>query len=96
MSNLINGFFVSEWTGGTVKTSCTLNTDTGELSPETADVGNDLGSLEKEFFETESGDEIPVCSTCHEFIMRNAMFPVVGKSLVEGSECSNMDCDSRE
>ena len=95
MPNLISGFFVSEWTGGTVKTSCQLDTDTGELFPETADV-DDLGSLEKEYFETNDGNEIPVCSTCHEFIMRTAMFPVVGRSLVEGSECSNMDCDSRE
>jgi hypothetical protein len=96
MPKRIKGHFVSEWTDGTVKTKCELNTETGELFPETVDVSNDLGSLEKEYFETPDGDELPVCSTCHEFILKTAMFPAVGKSLVEGSECSNLDCDSKE
>jgi len=91
----IKGHFVSKWSEGTVKTNCELDPETGELFPETVDT-KDLGSLEKEYFETPDGDEIPVCSTCHEFILKTAMFPAVGKSLIEGSECSNLDCDSRE
>ena len=91
----IKGHFVSEWTNGTIKTDCELDTETGELFPETVDA-NDLGSLEREYFETPDGDELPVCSTCHEFIMKTAMLPAVGKSLIEGNECSNLDCDSRE
>jgi hypothetical protein len=94
---LVKGFFVSEWTNGIVKTNCALDTDTGELFPEALNTDvDDLGSLDKEYFEAPDEEEIPVCSTCHEFILRTAMFPAIGKSLVEGSECSNPDCDSRE
>lgn len=96
MPKRIKGHFVSQWENGIIKTNCELDTKTGELFPETVDAPNDLGSLEKEYFETPDGDELPVCPTCHEFILKTAMLPAVGKSLIEGNECSNLDCDSRE
>ena len=90
---MLKGFFVSVWEEGTVTTSCDLDEDTGELFPEAADVG-DLGSLEKEFFQTPDGNEIPVCSTCHGFILRPAMTPDIGHCLLEGMQCSDPDCES--
>jgi hypothetical protein len=81
--SIVKGFFVSQWEGGLVKTSCDLDTATGELSTETVEVPNDLGCLESEHFESLDGEEIPVCSTCHEFI-------------IEDGQCLNVDCDSRE
>ena len=91
----LKGHFVSVWEEGVVSTSCELDEDTGELFPDVADVG-DLGSLEKEFFQTPDGNEIPVCSTCHGFILRPAMIPDTGHCLLEGMQCSDPACESHE
>ena len=72
-----------------------LDEDTGELFPDVADVG-DLGSLEKEFFQTPDGNEIPVCNTCHGFILRPAMIPDTGHCLLEGMQCSDSACESHD
>jgi hypothetical protein len=91
----IKGHFVSVWDEGTVKTNCELNPKTGELSPEIVDVP-DLGALIREYFETPNeGDEIKVCPTCHEFIMKTVMNPRGRHDLVEEEVCSNPDCESR-
>jgi predicted PP-loop superfamily ATPase len=91
----VNGFLVSEWSNGTVKTTCSLEIETGELNPEVADVSNEFTSLENEYFETLDGEQIPVCRTCHEFIMKTVMNPGLGHTLTEDMECSNPDCESR-
>jgi len=90
--------FVSVWSEGIVKTSCTLNETTGELTPETCDVKENLGCLEREYFETQDENEIPVCPTCHEFIMTLVMNPALSDkhTILEDHQCSNPDCDSRE
>jgi hypothetical protein len=91
--SIIKGQFVSMWEEGAVHTHCELNEDTGELFPDTVEVG-DLGSLEKEFFQTPNGNETPVCSTCHGFILRPAMTPDIGHTLREGMQCSDPECES--
>jgi len=90
---MLKGHFISVWEEGHVVTPCFLAEDSGELFPEAVDVG-DLGSLEKEFFQTPDGNEIPVCPTCHEFILKNVMNPGVGHTLNEEDECSNPECES--
>jgi hypothetical protein len=96
--SIVKGTFTSIWTEGSVTTDCTLNTETGELFPETTDVG-DLGSLESEKFEGEDGSdcEYEVCLVCHDHIMVGKMFPdQVGKGMHERQVCSNLDCESHE
>jgi hypothetical protein len=60
----IKGQFVSVWEEGTVSTSCELDPTTGELFPVTIETENDLGSLEREYFQTPDGEELTVCPTC--------------------------------
>ena len=90
---MVKGHFVSVWEEGHVVTPCELDEDTGELFPDTVDVG-DLGSLEKEFFQTPDEEEYPVCPTCHGFILKTVMNPGIGHDLNEEKECSNPACES--
>lgn len=93
----VKGLFVSVWTeGGPVKTYAELETDTGAIETRAEDV-DDLGSLEREYFEAEDGTEFPVCTTCHEYILKPVMNPDnVGKGLHEALVCSNPKCESNE
>lgn len=94
MPQKIKGTFTSVWEEGVVNTHCELDPDTGELFPESVDVG-DLGSLEREFFQaSDDEDETPVCSVCHGFILKAVMNPQGRHNLVEGLECSDPDCES--
>ena len=93
---MIKGTFTSVWSGRAVTTSCQLDPNSGELFPKTVDTYNDLGNLEREYFEDEDGDEHEVCSTCHEFILKGVMNPDIGHDLNEEMECSNPDCESHE
>ena len=90
---ILTGTFTSIWDNGTVSTNCTLDTDTGKLSPETAEiVPNDLGSLLEEIF-TDGVEDYQVCPICHEYIMKTVINPDgVGIGLTEGLECSNHHC----
>jgi hypothetical protein len=91
MSTII-GKFVSVWDDGVVETACTLNTDTGELSPDTVDTG-DMGTLKREYFEDHKGNEYPVCPTCHEYITKKVMGDRADRSYGEIDVCSNPDCE---
>lgn len=95
---MIKGTFTSEWDEGTLTTACTLDTETGELFPETADTGDtDLGSLISEKFVADNGDEYEVCMVCHEYIKKGKMVPGrTGKQLYEEQQCMNHGCESHE
>jgi hypothetical protein len=91
---MIKGQFTSVWSNGSVTTSCTLNPSTGELSPEVVEETEDLGCLEREFFQTPDGEEYEVCPICHEFITKIAMIPdATGIGIHESPVCSNPECD---
>lgn len=91
----LKGSFVSVWEQGTVQTEGTLNTKTGQVTAQSVESG-DLGSLEREYFEDQDGNEYEVCTECHEYILKAVMDPdKVGKGLSETKVCANPDCDSR-
>jgi len=84
---IIKGQFTSVWDGGEVVTESVLDTDTGELSTVSVDA-NDIGTLEREYFEDKTGEEYEVCPECHDHIMKTVMNPGVGHDLNEEKECS--------
>lgn len=91
----IKGSFVSVWADGSIiHTSCELNPKTGELFPKIVDTG-EHGSLEREYFETPN-EEMEVCITCHEFILKTVIGNRSDLSYGEYRECSNPDCESHE
>jgi hypothetical protein len=95
MKTILKGSFISVWEQGSVQTEGTLNTDSGEVTCSSVESG-DLGSLEREYFEDKDGNEFPVCTDCHEFILTSKITPdQVGKGLSESLVCSNRNCDSR-
>lgn len=95
---IIKGSFTSEWDEGPITTNCTLDTETGELFPESMDIGDtDMGSLISEKFEADNGDEYKVCTVCHEYIKKGKMVPNrTGKELYEEQQCMNPDCESHD
>jgi hypothetical protein len=97
VSDIIKGTFVSVWDGGEeVRTPAELNTKTGEVTTESVDVeGLDLDILDREYFETSDGDELEVCTDCHEYILKTVMKEGIGKTLNEVHVCSNPDCDNQ-
>jgi hypothetical protein len=95
VDQILKGSFVSVWEQGIVQTEGTLNTDTGEVTCNSVESEN-LGSLEREYFEDKDGNEYEVCPTCHEYILKTTIDPdQVGKGLSETKVCFNPDCDSR-
>jgi hypothetical protein len=88
----IKGKFVSVWSEGQVETPCTLDTDTGELNPDVADTW-DMGTLEREYFEDDAGNEYTVCPTCHEYITKKVMGDRADLSYGEIDVCSNSNCE---
>lgn len=92
----IKGQFVSVWDDGSeISTYCELDPSDGELFPTVVETG-DHGSLEREYFQTPDGDELEVCTTCHEFILKTVMNPGIGHDLNEEQVCSNPECESQE
>ena len=78
--SLIKCAFVSMWDDGSqIVTDCIYDNETGSVSAEMSDADPDA-SLEREYITLE-GEEIDVCTTCHEFIMKT-------------NECSNIECES--
>jgi hypothetical protein len=76
--------FVSVWDGGVrIETPCTVD-ESGEITTSSVDAG-DVELLDREFVETDDGDEIKVCPNCHSFIMKDA--------LVDVEVCSNPECE---
>ena len=93
---LLKGQFTSEWDQGTVSTSCILDLNTGELFPEMVDT-KDMGSLIREKFVGENGDEYRVCPYCHGYILKGKMFDdKVGNGQHEEQVCADPNCESHE
>lgn len=89
---IIKGSFISVWEQGTIQTEGTLNTDTGEVTCNSVE-SEDLGCLEREYFEDKAGKEYEVCTECHEYILKTIMKPdPVGIGLSEEQICSNPNC----
>lgn len=87
--------FNSVWDSCTITTDAEYFPETGEVYSETSDSlpGKDA-TLEREYIELPNGDEIEVCTTCHEYTMRAAMNPGIGHDLNEEKECRNPICDN--
>ena len=91
---ILKGSFISVWEEGTVQTEGTLNTETGEVTAK-AIYSPDYGSLEREYFQDQKGNEYEICTTCHEYILKTVMNPdPVGKGISETIGCANPDCES--
>jgi hypothetical protein len=90
---LIEGSFISVWEEGVIQTACRLDLFSGELFPESVDVG-DLGDLEREYFKDKDENEYEVCRTCHDFILKTVVGDKADQSYGEYKVCSNPDCES--
>lgn len=90
---MINCTFTSVWEDMSVTSSNVYNPETGEVITDTVDV-NPTGSLVREYITLPDGDELEVCSTCHEYVMRKVMVEGVGKQLEEATICANDECES--
>ena len=92
-SDEIKGVFVSVWDDGTeIRTNATLDEETGHIEAEQSDDPCDHGSLVREYFEDEDGNEYEVCPDCHEYIMKTVMIDGIGQCLDECRVCSDPDC----
>jgi hypothetical protein len=92
-TKLIECALTSEWSDGSiVTTNCTINPKTGEIDPEVSRGPVPTGSLDEEYITLPGGDRKEVCQTCHEYVLKTAMVPGVGKTLNEAEECSNPNC----
>lgn len=90
---MIKGEFISIWDDGIeIRTSATLNPETGQIDAEQADVSG-LDILQKERFESEDGNEYEVCLECHEYIIKIVMEDGIGSCFDEVPKCSNRDCN---
>jgi hypothetical protein len=92
---VIHGIFHSIWDDGIdISTPATLDTETGEVIAEAADIEN-LDILVREYFEDEEGEEYEICPECHEFILKSVMKDGIGHSYNEVRVCSNLDCGNQ-
>jgi hypothetical protein len=91
--------FTSEWSDGSVVTTpCVYDPKTGEVTPEVSKGRVPTGTLEREFITLPGDEEIEVCNTCHEYVVRSAMVPGAGDdtTLEEVPSCMNPECDDHE
>ena len=92
----MKGTFVSVWDDGTeIRTPATLDTATGEVDAEIADVEN-LDILQREYFESDesfnAGEEYEICPECHTFILTTIMRDGIGHTYNEVKVCSDIEC----
>jgi hypothetical protein len=89
----IKGTFTSVWDDGVeITTPATLDTETGEVCADPAEVEN-LDILVDEHFTDEKGEEYTICPECHEYILHTCMEPGIGHNLDEVRRCKNPNCD---
>ena len=90
---VIKGTFTSVWDDGVeITTPATLDTETGEVTAEAADVDN-LENLDDEYFTGENGDVYGICPECHEYVLHTCMEPGIGHNLDEVKRCKDPNCD---
>lgn len=91
----MKGNFYSIWSDGSkIVTPAILIKKTGEVSTKSVSA-DPKALLVREFFETPKGNELEICMTCHEYILKTVMNPGIGHDLNEETECSNPECESR-
>lgn len=91
---ILNGFFTSFWSDmPEIVTDATLNTETGEVTAESVDVGKEYDNLDSEIFTDDNGNDYDVCPECHEYILVTSMEDGIGHNLNEVRRCKNPDCD---
>ena len=91
----MKGTFVSVWDGGTeIRTPAELDLSTGEVITESVEAGN-VEILDREYFESETGDELDICPDCHTYILKAVMKEGIGHTLTEVFVCSDPDCDNQ-
>jgi len=94
--DIIDGNLVSVWDAGVeISTPATLHPRTGEVISDQVDVEG-LDILESEHFVDFNGDMIPICQSCHNYILKTIMREGIGKSLFESLICSDPDCESNQ
>jgi len=86
--------FTSIWdTGASVTTPCLYNSNTGEVTPEVSKAEPPSGALLREYITMADGDELEVCPTCHEYVLKPVMNPDGDGNPTEDTECPNPDCE---
>ena len=92
---MTKGTFTSVWDSAIINTPAEVNEETGEISTNSVETG-DNGSLIEEFFEDEEGDQLEVCPDCHGFVLREKCIEGEGNGNDYDGEliCSNPYCDS--
>lgn len=88
----------SVWSCGTeITTDAEYYPDTGELIVETSDsLPDDDSTLEREYITLPDGEEIEVCTDCHEYTMGTEVGDNADLSYGETSVCRNPDCESHQ
>ena len=95
--NLVKCTFTSLWDDNSeITTPATYDLTTGEVSAESSNA-DPKASLVKEYITLPCGEEIEICRTCHEFVLKTVMNPGQAKhDLIEEEVCSNPDCSDEE
>lgn len=95
----MKGTFVSIWDNGSVRTPATLDTETGEVTTNSVEADDNLGTLMEEWFESNesfnAGEEYEICPECHEYILKTVMKDGIGSTLYEARVCSDSDCENQ-
>jgi hypothetical protein len=88
---------VTIWDGNTFIRTPAIYSPTSGLIESLQAVDANVQVLEKEYIELPNSDKLPVCTVCHEYVMKPTMVSdKVGKGLTEAWVCRNPDCPSRE
>jgi hypothetical protein len=94
---MIDCTFTSVWDCGSIITTlCSYDPETGEVSPETSDGPDPTGALTREYITLASGDELPVCTHCHAFVLKQAVGDLPDLSYGQYGTYSDPDCESNE
>ena len=95
-ANEVKCVFVSVWDGDvTLRSRAIYHKDDRSIEVlETHDVDG-LETLDREYIVLPDGDELEVCTTCHEYVLKPAMVEGVGKSLDEIMECAGPACENK-
>jgi hypothetical protein len=90
--------FVSVWDGETeLRSPAIYDNVSGQVEVLKTHEVIGPGVLDAEYIELEDGDNIKVCKTCHEFVMKECVIAdKVGKGLHEEDYCRNPMCESRQ
>jgi len=94
---MIKCTYTSVWDNGTViVTKAEYDPETGEVTAETSDSDPGDAALEREYILLHNGDEIDVCTTCHEYTTRKVVGDRADQSYGEYDECRNPECESHQ